>query len=263
MIFSQQVKTTRRLLGTQVDAIAITITILINLTYGDTNNKQFLCGFSDFLPALMHHLSTMDEQILSKGSQVLRNLSCKATQEIKDGLLKCNAAGVLMEAVEYANGETTTQHITGALWNISAHSNEVRHRLCTIGNGIETLVGLLSYNSPSGATVVIENVGGVLKNLSSVISQEEEYRRRFREAGGLAKLVQHLKSKNRTVLANATGIYGICQLGVPKTRSCFGILDQYHSLMYCNPARKGILQRMLGVHCAICWRLVTAMVGQV
>ena len=188
------------------DTIAIIITILINLTYGDVYNKQRLCGFSYFLPSLMHHLRSMDEQILSKGAQVLRNLSCKATRDMKDGLLKCNAAIVLMEAVEYANGETTTQHITSALWNISAHSTENRHRLCQTKNGIELLVGLLSYNSPSGATVVIENVGGVLKNLSSVVSQEEEYRKRFRQAGGLAKLVQHLKSKNRTVLANATGI---------------------------------------------------------
>ncbi len=188
------------------DVIAIIITILINLTYGDIHNKQRLCVFSKFLPALMYHLRSMDEQILSKGAQVLRNLSCKATADMKEGLLKSNAAIVLMEAVEYTNGETTTQHITSALWNISAHSTENRHRLCQTKNGIELLVGLLSYNSPSGATVVIENVGGVLKNLSSVISQEEEYRKRFRQAGGLAKLVQHLKSKNRTVLANATGI---------------------------------------------------------
>lgn len=74
------------------------------------------------------------------------------------------------------------------------HSIDNRHKVCRTKNGIETLVGLLSYNSPSGATVVIENVGGVLRNLSNVISQEEGYRRRFREAGGLAKLVQHLKS---------------------------------------------------------------------
>ncbi len=188
------------------DTISIIITILINLTYGDIYNKQRLCGFTYFLSSLMHHIRSMDEQILSKGAQVLRNLSCKATRDMKDGLLKCNASIVLMEAVEYANGETTTQHITSALWNLSAHSTENRHSLCQTKNGIELLVGLLSYNSPSGATVVIENVGGVLKNLSSVISQEEEYRKRFRQAGGLAKLVQHLKSKNRTVLANATGI---------------------------------------------------------
>ena len=196
----------KRIVRHSNDTIAIIITILINLTYGDIHNKQRLCTFSYFLPALMYHLRSMDEQILSKGAQVLRNLSCKATADMKEGLLKCNTAIVLMEAVEYANGETTTQHITSALWNVSAHSTETRHRLCRTKNGIELLVGLLSYNSPSGATVVIENVGGVLKNLSSVISQEEEYRKRFRQAGGLAKLVQHLKSKNRTVLANATGI---------------------------------------------------------
>lgn len=196
----------RKIVQHSNDTIAIVITILINLTYGDIYNKQKLCGFSYFLPSLMYHLKSMDEQILSKGAQVLRNLSCKATSDMKDALLKCNAIIVLMEAVEYANSETTMQHVTSALWNVSAHSTENRRRLCQMKNGIELLVGLLSYNSPSGTTVVIENVGGVLKNLSSVISQEEEFRKRFRQAGGLAKLVQHLKSKNRTVLANASGI---------------------------------------------------------
>ena len=196
----------KRIIRHSADTIAITITILINLTYGDVNNKLFLCNFPNFLPALMYHICSKDEQVMSKGAQVLRNLSCKATPDMKEGLLKCNAAVVLMEAVDNANSETAIQHITSALWNISAHSVENRHKLCRTQNGIETLVGLLSYNSPSGATVVIENVGGVLRNLSNVISQEEEYRRRFREAGGLAKLIQHLKSRNRTVLANATGI---------------------------------------------------------
>lgn len=188
------------------DTIAITITILINLTYGDISNKHLICAFPHFLKSLVQQIYSMDEQVVSKAAQVLRNLSCKATPEIKEALLHCHAATALMEAVDHANGETTIQHITSALWNISAHSVKNRHKVCQTPNGICTLVGLLSYNSPSGATVVIENVGGVLRNLSNVISLDERYRRVFREAGGLAKLVQHLKSKNRTVLSNSTGI---------------------------------------------------------
>lgn len=196
----------RKLVGHNSEVLAITITVLINLTYGDVNNKVVLCNIPSFLDALMGQISLFNEQVMSKGAQVLRNLSCKATPEIKDFLFKCNAVVVLMEAVDCANAETTIQHITSALWNLSAHSLDNRYKVCQAKNGIEILVGLLSYNSPSGSNAVIENVGGVLRNLSNVISQEGKYRKKFREAGGLAKLVQHLKSRNKVVLANATGI---------------------------------------------------------
>lgn len=193
-------------IGHSSETLAITITILINLTYGDVNNKLILCNIPSFLDSLMSHFYSFNEQVMSKGAQVLRNLSCKATPEIKDSLKTCQAAVVLMEAVERASTEATIQYITSALWNLSAHSLDNRYKISKMPRGIESLVGLLSYNSPSGTTVVVENVGGVLKNLSSVISQEQEYRTRFREAGGLAKLVQHLKSRNKVVLANATGV---------------------------------------------------------
>ena len=196
----------QKVIGHSPDIIAITITTLINLTYGDPNSKQLLCTFPDFLHALISHMYSSEEAVLSKGAQVLRNLSCKASKEIKDCLLKCSAVEALMAAIDNAEGETTIQHITSALWNISAHSIENRHHICRTRTGIATLVCLLSYNSPSGTTVVVENVGGILRNLSNVISLHEDYRKQFRESGGLAKLVQHLKSKNRTVLSNATGI---------------------------------------------------------
>ena len=69
------------------DIIAITITTLINLTYGDANSKLLLCNFPDFLHALISHMYSSEEAVLSKGAQVLRNLSCKAVKEIKDSLL--------------------------------------------------------------------------------------------------------------------------------------------------------------------------------
>lgn len=187
-------------------AVTVVISVLINLTYGDVSNKTVLCMFPDFLKALMFHIKQQNEAITSAGAQVLRNLSWRASREIKEALLKCGASVILMGAIDHVKEETTIQHITSALWNLSAHSFENRHKICSSYFGIEQLVDLLSYNSPSGTTAVVENVGGTLKNLSVVIMQEEEYRRKFRESGGLAKLVQHLKSKNKTVLANATGI---------------------------------------------------------
>lgn len=185
--------------------VTIIISILINLTYGDVDNKSILCAFEHFLKALMYHISLQNESIIASGAQVLRNLSWRATNDIKEALLVHDAGITLMSAIDYCSEEATLQYITSALWNLSAHSLESRTGISSTQNGIVQLVNLLSYNSPSGTTSVVENVGGILKNLSVVI-KDERYRRKFREAGGLAKLAQHLKSKNKTVLANATGV---------------------------------------------------------
>ena len=185
--------------------ITVVISILINLTYGDVDNKSTLCAFRDFLKALVYHIYLQNESIIASGAQVLRNLSWRATPDIKDALLNHEVAVALMAAVDFCREESTIQYITSALWNLSAHSLESRIIITSTQRGIKQLVNLLSYNSPSGTTAVVENVGGILKNLSVVI-KDEKYRKKFREAGGLAKLANHLKSKNKTVLANATGI---------------------------------------------------------
>ena len=181
------------------------ISILLSLTYGDVDNKTVLCTFDRFLEALMFHIGLQNESIIASGAQVLRNLSWRATKDIKQALLVHDAGITLMSALDYCNEEATLQYITSALWNLSAHSVESRERISSTQNGILQLVNFLSYNSPSGSMSVVENVGGILKNLSVVI-KDGKYRKKFREAGGLAKLSHHLKSKNKTVLANATGI---------------------------------------------------------
>ena len=181
------------------------ISILINLTYGDVHSKSDLCNLPDFLKSLVFHIRQQNEAIIASSAQVLRNLSWRATADIKEALQKCDIAVALTSAIKYISDEPTIQYTTSALWNLSAHSLESRRRICSTSFGIKQLVGLLSYNSPSGTSAVIENVGGILKNLSVVIMQEEKFRRTFREAHGFSKLAQHLKSKNKTVLANATG----------------------------------------------------------
>ena len=233
--------------------ITVIISILINLTYGDVNNKTTLCQFSECLKSLMFHLRQQNEGIISSGAQVLRNLSWRATADIKESLLKCDASLTLMAAVDHIKDEPTIQHLTSALWNLSAHSAENRHKICSAPFGIQQLVELLSYNSPSGTTAVVENVGGILKNLSVVIMQEEEYRRKFREAGGLAKLVQHLKSKNRTVLSNATGILWNISARSPEDQKllwdlgCIPLLDVLQTAHHRNVAEcaRGALRNLL------------------
>ena len=233
--------------------IAVTISILVNLTYGDVHNKSALCMFPDLLKALMHHLRLKHEPIIASGAQLLRNLSWKATADIKDSLLKCDASIVLIEALRYVQDEQTIQHITSALWNLSAHSMENRDKVCTTDTGLKQLVELLSYNSPTGTTAIVENVGGILKNLSVVIMQQEEYRKKFRRSGGLGKLVQHLKSKNKTVLANATGTLWNLSARFPEDQKvlwdlgCVPLLDVLQTAHHKNIAEyaRGALRNLL------------------
>lgn len=204
LIVVQKEAHVEKLVAHSAKTVVVAISILINLTYGEANHKAVLCRLPEFLKALIFHLWQQNEAIIASGAQVLRNMSWRAASDIKDSL--SDASTVLMAVIKDVKEEQTVQHITSALWNLSAHSIENRHKICSTQNGIQTLVELLSYNSPTGTTAVVENVGGILKNLSPVIMQNETYRKSLREAGGLEKLAQHLKSKNKTVLANATGV---------------------------------------------------------
>ena len=201
--------------------VTVVISILINLTYGDVNNKSNLCLLPDFLKSLVFHVRQQNESITSSSAQVLRNLSWRASAVVKNALLDHDAAVALVSAIKYVKEEPTLQHITSALWNLSAHSVDSRHKICSTPNGIQQLVKLLSYSSTSHTTIVVENVGGILKNLSGVIMGEEKYRRKFRVAGGLEKVKKHLKSKNKTVLANATGILWNLSARCPEDQKAF------------------------------------------
>ncbi len=233
--------------------VTVIISTLINLTYGDVHNKSGLCRLPDFLKSLMFHIKQQNESIIASSAQVLRNLSWRATADIKEALHECEAAVALTSAIKYISDEPTVQYTTSALWNLSAHSLESRRKICSTPHGVHHLVELLSYNSPSSTSAVVENVGGILKNLSVVIMQEEKYRRRFREAGGFAKLAQHLKSKNKTVLANATGTLWNLSARCPEdqrllwTLGCVPLLDVHATSEHRNIGEnaRGALRNLL------------------
>ena len=185
------------------EIIDFAITILVNLTYGEFCIKSILCMIPDLLNALMHHLELKQESTIFYGAQLICNLSWNATADIKVSLLNCDASVVLIETLQHVKYVQVIRHITRALWNLSGHSIENRNKTCIIRTGLKHLVELLSCNS---SLAVVQNVGGILKNLSDVIMQEEQYREIFRHSGEFGKLVQHLQSVDNTVLANATGI---------------------------------------------------------
>lgn len=67
------------------------------------------------------------------------------------------------------------QVILSALWNLSAHCKKNKSDVCTLEGSLVFLVQLLRSQS----TAVVENGGGILRNISSFIAtcpQGEQYR---------------------------------------------------------------------------------------
>jgi len=232
----------QKLVTHSVTVVTVILNILVNLTYGDLKNKANLCCIPDFLTALVYHIRGGSEPVIANSAQILRNLSWRATQEIKDALAQCSAIVGLVEVAEKVVKESSIQHITSALWNLSAHSVHNREEVCKCPKALPMLVKYLTYNSPSGSSAVVENVGGILRNISAVIMQEEEFRQKLRDSGCLPKLVQHLKSKNKVVLANACGILWNISARCPEDQKilwnlgCIPLLDVLKSSQHRNVA---------------------------
>lgn len=63
------------------------------------------------------------------------------------------------------------------------------------------LVNTLSHKTPS----IVENSGGILRNISGQVAVREDYREILRKQDCLRMLLQQLKSSNTTVVNNACG----------------------------------------------------------
>ncbi len=66
--------------------------------------------------------------------------------------------------------ESTLKSILSALWNLSAHCSENKADICSVENALAFLVSTLTYKSPSKTLAIIENGGGILRNVSSHIA---------------------------------------------------------------------------------------------
>ena len=67
------------------------------------------------------------------------------------------------------------------------------------------LITTLTYKSPTKTLAIIENGGGILRNVSSHIAVREEYRQILRHHGCLQILLKHLRSPSLTIVSNACG----------------------------------------------------------
>ena len=138
-------------------------------------------------------------------ASAVRNLSWRADSSSKLALREAGTATALMQAAMMPTGEQTLKSILSALWNISAHCVENKAAICTVPGALEFLIGLLEYRSPSKSLAVVENAGGILRNMSSFVALHEDHRRTLRRTGVYQLLLRQLGSPSLTVVSNACG----------------------------------------------------------
>jgi adenomatosis polyposis coli protein len=141
-------------------------------------------------------------------ASVIRNLSWRADVNMKEVLNEIGTVRVLTLAAMKCTQENTLKAILSALWNLSNHCAKNKAEFCEISGAIEFLVDMLSYDAASKTTSVIENAGGILRNISTHIAMQENFRIVLRRKSCLVILLQQLKSPSLTVVSNACGTLG-------------------------------------------------------
>ncbi|XP_023170138.2 adenomatous polyposis coli protein [Drosophila hydei] len=181
---------------------------LTNLTCGEENNKSLLCGQKQFMEALVAQLDSNAadvDDLLQATASVLRNLSWRADKHLKTVFNELGTVTALAMAAMHNKSENTLKAILSALWNLSAHCSTNKAEFCAVDGALGFLVQMLSYEGPSKTLKIVENAGGILRNVSSHIAVCESYRQILREHNCLAILLQQLKTDNQTVVSNSCG----------------------------------------------------------
>lgn len=178
---------------------------LTNLTFGDSNNKASLCTNKEFMKALVAQLNSTADDLLQATASVLRNLSWRANDNMKTVLSEIGTVTALSKAVMHNRNENTLKALLSALWNLSAHCSMNKAEFCAVDGALAFLVDMLVYDSPSKKLTIIENAGGILRNVSSHIAVKEDYRKILRERNCLGILLNQLQSESLTIVSNACG----------------------------------------------------------
>ncbi|KAK2149870.1 hypothetical protein LSH36_433g01019 [Paralvinella palmiformis] len=178
---------------------------LTNLTFGDGTNKALLCSMKSAMEALVAQLKSPSEDLRQVAASVLRNLSWRADLASKKTLREVGSVTALMLAAMEVTKESTLKSILSALWNMSAHCSENKADICAVDGALAFLVTMLTFKSPSKTLSIIENGGGILRNVSSHIAVREDYRKILRQHSCLHILLKHLRSPSLTIVSNACG----------------------------------------------------------
>lgn len=159
------------------------------------------------MKALVAQIDTDADDLLPVTANVLRNLSWRADNNMKTTLKELNTVTALtLAAMKNESKETTLRAILSALWNLSAHCSKNKAEFCMVDGALAFLVKMLKLKSDAKTLPIIENAGGILRNVSSHIAVNENYRKILREGDCLAILLAQLKSESLTVVSNACGI---------------------------------------------------------
>ncbi|XP_071941966.1 adenomatous polyposis coli protein-like isoform X2 [Antedon mediterranea] len=178
---------------------------LTNLTFGDGANKATLCSMKGCMRALVAQLTADNEDLTQVAASVLRNLSWRADIASKRVLREVGSVVALMNAALVVKKEPTLKSVLSALWNLSAHCTENKADICAVEGALKFLVSTLTYKSPSRTWAVVENGGGILRNVSSHIATSDVYRNILRVHNCLQILLKQLKSSSLTIVSNACG----------------------------------------------------------
>lgn len=179
---------------------------LTNLTFGDGNNKALLCSNKEFMRALVAQLSSVADDLIQVTASVLRNLSWRADNNMITVLNEIGTVTALTAAaMKNNNMENTLKAILSALWNLSAHCSANKAEFCRVVGALAFLVEMLTYDAPSKTLTIVENAGGILRNVSSHIAVREDYRQILRQRDCLGILLQQLRSSSLTIVSNACG----------------------------------------------------------
>ncbi|VDP97339.1 unnamed protein product, partial [Trichobilharzia regenti] len=108
--------------------------------------------------------------VVSVSASVLRNLSWRTDSRSKAALRRVCAAKRLTIAAMSAQKENTLRTTLSALWNLSAHCSQNKRAVCSVDGLLPFLLRMLRLQNPAQNLVIIENSGGILRNISTIIA---------------------------------------------------------------------------------------------
>ncbi|CAL8104468.1 unnamed protein product [Calicophoron daubneyi] len=210
---------------------------LTNLTYGVAANKALLCRRLANLEALLAQLETGNEELKQVSASVLRNLSWRTDSRSKIALRRVHAPRRLTMAAMTAQRDSTLRTTLSALWNLSAHCAHNKRAVCGVDNVFAFLLRMMNCEDLASRLVIVENSGGILRNISSVAATREDYRNILNQNKCYPILVDLLRnSPSLTVVVNVCGTlwnltaYPNCPLADHMTLCRLGVIDLLHRL---------------------------------
>ncbi|EDV29688.1 uncharacterized protein TRIADDRAFT_52349 [Trichoplax adhaerens] len=180
--------------------------IAISLTCKNQWSKEQFCTSKHALNALKAQLNCKYLKLISLAATVCCNLAKGSNDCMRQALNDAGIATSLLQALEYLNNKSLTdssphKSLLAALWNFSAHE-EGKKTIISYVNGIDLIMSLICSNEVK----LIIYVTGLLRNLSTHLTQSSENCEKLLKGNCLKLLVQQLLHSNLDIVVNTAGI---------------------------------------------------------